>query len=490
MSLGAKGKIPTNGLVMLLDAANPKSFQGEPTTNIINSATDSYPRVGNGWGTYNTNQYNNGTYFSIGTVSAVTNNEVTMSAAHPLRTYDVVRPQTSGGGLSAGTDYYIKKTSSTTFTVHQYDYTQDGSKGFEVLRPIRNDTRISINSTSFPTMWWGYPHLPNSGLIKTIIPNAFNGHECLRLNWYRPDGVVDGMAYGVTPTVVSGSSYTYSWYHRAANSTAESSYGYTTIYYTGNTSSDTIGYYYPKQGWRRFSATLTAPANGAIYLYWWPSAASMSVDISEIQIESKSYATAYTPTTRGTTWTDSSWNGNNGTLVNGPTYNTAGRGSVYTDGSSTYINASPTIGTEMTIGFWINASNYNGKIPISIDGTNYSSGPNIYFTGNIIAWNTGDGGTNAFANSSYPSTNAWHFVVVTNSSSANTAKLYIDGAYVGAASYLNTTASGTNSLWIGRFHGDTNYNINAYFGVIYLYNRALTATEISDFYKSTLPRYT
>jgi hypothetical protein len=63
-------------------------------TNLIPSPTvNAYPTTGNGWGSYNTNQYGSGTYFSIGsTVNDVSNNVITMtSAIIPLRTYDVMQ---------------------------------------------------------------------------------------------------------------------------------------------------------------------------------------------------------------------------------------------------------------------------------------------------------------------------------------------------------------------------------------------------------------
>ena len=54
-------KTITDGLVVALDAANLKSFFGEQTTNLYTGDTNSFPKVGNGFGTYNTNQYNNNT---------------------------------------------------------------------------------------------------------------------------------------------------------------------------------------------------------------------------------------------------------------------------------------------------------------------------------------------------------------------------------------------------------------------------------------------
>jgi len=155
MSSRYGGKIVTDGLVLCLDAHDAKSYAGEPTNNIQPNDASSRFTSSNSWGTFNTNQYNSGQYFSIGTISSVSNNIVTTSSNHPFRTFDAVRPQTTGGGVTAGTDYFIKKLSDTTFTIHAYNSSQDGTQGYirsdgyhQVHESIATDTRISINSTN------------------------------------------------------------------------------------------------------------------------------------------------------------------------------------------------------------------------------------------------------------------------------------------------------------------------------------------------------
>ena len=52
----------------------------------------------------------------------------------------------------------------------------------------------------------------------------------------------------------------------------------------------------------------------------------------------------------GTTWTDLSKNKNNGTLTNGPTFDSANGGSIVLDGTNDYISAStPTIVTRLLL---------------------------------------------------------------------------------------------------------------------------------------------
>ena len=157
------------------------------------------------------------------------------------------------------------------------------------------------------------------------------------------------------------------------------------------------------------------------------------------------------------------------------------------DGTNNYTNSSVTLGANCTIEIIIQSSNYSGnRIPISLNGDNYSSGPNLYFTNNIIAWNTGNGDANPFSNSYYPNSN-YHHLIVTNIS-GGVAVLYIDGNLVGTATSLNATTTGTNNLYIGKYH-DGGYNISAKIPITKIYNRALSAAEIQQNYRHYKTRF-
>jgi hypothetical protein len=268
----------------------------EATTNIIpNSSVNSYPITGNAWGTYNTNQYNNNVYFSIGTIDNITDNIVTLATvSHAIYTYDVLRPQTTGGGVVAGTNYFIKKLSTNSFTIHAYDNSQDGSKGYTVHNNIKNDVRITLTSTDFPTMWIGTAHVPNSALVKEIIPKGFKGiHDCIRCHGeHKPEGEQDYMAYGVNPQVTSGVTYCISFWTRAVTTSTIGKSINLTAYTNANwTLTRTEGMYtYTDLEWHKCTFRGVAPNTGGTGLYF-PFGKCGTIDIAEIQVEAKSYST-------------------------------------------------------------------------------------------------------------------------------------------------------------------------------------------------------
>ena len=514
--------IKEDGLVLALDGANYKSFKGEATTNLIPSPTvNAYPTTGNGWGTYNTNQYGSGTYFSIGTVNDVTNNIITMTSAHSLRTYDVMNPQTTGGGVTAGTNYFIKKVSSTSFTLHAYNGSEDGSQGYinpstgnhKVYDSIANDTRISVNSTSFPTMWYGYAHQPNSGLVKELRYGEFNAipnlpaNDCIRLHYIRTDDVKDGMAYGVDCVVTPSSPVTVSFYTRSANANAVGKVVQYYIYnYIGGNATAyswnfTLG---PVGVWQRQTFTYT-PANQVMISYWFPqSSGTYAWDWSCMQVEQKSYVTNFVAGTRGTTvstgggWADLTGIGNNGTLVNGVRESSDNLGALVFDGTNDYIssNSGLTNNSDFSVSFWIKYQDSlvsNRGLISSWDTSWNGFGIAAASSSGIRSWtnNGAGGGMNWDALSTIQ--NRWAHLTLTYTFSDKTQRGYINAVFKNSESFGSTISHSTLQIGRGGQTSSTQLGLypyaNCLISNVQAYNRALTAAEISQNFNANRSRY-
>lgn len=514
MALNHSPKIVTDGLVLYYDMTNGKSFKGGPVTNLLPSPSiNGYPTIGNGWSTYNTNQYNGATYFSIGTISSVSSNIVTTSTAHPLRSYDVVTPQTTGGGVTAGTNYLVKKLSSTTFSLHTWNSSQDGSQGYinpatgthKVYDDFANNVQISINVTSFPTMWWGPPHLPNSGLVKEIITGGFNGKvgitatDCVRLHFIRPDNVTDGMAYGPDAPVTPGVAHTVSFWTRSVTASAVGNYLAYQIYNYGTTPA--TGYYYnavlgPVGVWTKHQLTFT-PANQTCISYWFPNTGSMKCDVANIQFETGSVANNFTPGTRSTVQAIVDIAGNNTltasslTYANDETFSFNGSNSVIYGGASTNYLPMP----NFTLECWHKCTGItSGNSTSSPWGLTYGITGNIYSDGstNYRTYNSDTSSTfSSISSTGINLIGAWHHVVYVVGTT--TTYLYIDGI-LNASSSNSGTWSGTNTwaamqLQIGNNPNNIGYNFLGSIGVAKIYNRALSATEVKQNFQALRGRY-
>ena len=186
----------------------------------------------------------------------------------------------------------------------------------------------------------------------------------------------------------------------------------------------------------------------------------------------------------GTTWTDLSGRGNNGTLVNGPIYNSSNGGSLVFDGSNDYVNAPLTKSASCTFSCWARTTTL-ATYPMLFNAGPNGSGPDLFFYNGKISWNTwnGDGNPLSTTPTSVTDGNYHHYVVV-NDALSNT-KLYYDGVLLGTATY-RTAANNTN-LTIG---GNTfTYMWNGNISNFTIHNRALTAAEIQQNYNATKNRF-
>lgn len=502
-----------------------KSFRGEATTNLYSSvgggALNTYPSAGNSWGTYRDSLYNGGAFASIGTIASVSGNVVTVSSPtayfNGFATFDVIRPQTSGGGLTANTDYYFKRLSSTTFTLHQYDSTDNASKTPEqILTYINSDTRIAVNATSFPTVWWGAPHLPNVALIKTAITNGFafdnRLHDCLRLNWFRNDRT-DGMAYGVQPAYIGNTQYTFSCYVRASSQNAIGGQIYFNVYFSGNATSIN-GFYSPTltSNWQKWTQTFTTSATGGVLItYIYPALNSYpgTVDIAELQVEQKTYASEFTPTSRsantvagGGGLLDLSGNNVNADLTN-VAFDSAGY--YFTTAGSNYINTGITTlpsNTQLTIDVWTKpTSTTQAKTLVSKWGSSGQSNfcfllfLNFFAQGNIYFLVGDSAGTN-YSTHSIPhnlSTSAYsNFTVVYDNGLVS---WYRNGVFIQTDTNGNKPLkSVTTAITIGADYdgGNPDTLTRNYDGTIpnvRLYSRPLTAAEVLQNFNATRKTY-
>jgi len=500
-----------------------KSFRGEATTNLYSTvgggSLNTYPSAGNSWGTYRDSLYNGGAFGSVGTIASVSGNVVTVSSPtayfNSFATFDVITPQTTGGGLTANVNYYFKRLSSTTFTLHQYDGTENASKTPEqVLTYINSDTRISVNATSFPTMWWGPPHVPNCALIKTAITNGFafdnRLHDCLRLNWFRSDRS-DGMAYGVQPAYTANTQYAFSVYIRASSQNAIGGTVGISAYQTGTATYPTItGAASPALtfNWQKWTGTFTSSATGgSFFFYFFPSIATLpaTVDIAELQLEQKSYATEFTPTSRsantvagGGGLLDMSGNGYNIDLTSS---------AIAFDSGGYYFNANAQgalttpVANSVLDGLSNNSHTYEcwfkllGTPPGLYSG--YFFGRQGYHSGlshrvatpNIIDTTTWYNDVTATGMSTTLSLNTWYHGVFINDAENSIAKLYINGSLSTSQSLtkqLRQYAS-TTPYYIGA--ASTDYASNSIVSTARAYNRALTAAEILQNFNATRKIY-
>lgn len=198
-----------------------------------------------------------------------------------------------------------------------------------------------------------------------------------------------------------------------------------------------------------------------------------------------------------TTIYDLSGNNNTGSLVNGPTYTTNGKGGIVFDGVNDYVSVNNTStlrpSSEMTVIMWVKPTS------ITPNWVNLF-GQNPYTGGYLIFLETGGekiralqhiSGTEYRCNTVYKiSTNGYTHICFTFKT-GDAIRSYFNGV----ANMLKTLPAGTfeyntsNPFYIA---GPIQYGNSPYNGItsmLAIYNKALTPSEILQHYNSTKGRY-
>jgi hypothetical protein len=190
----------------------------------------------------------------------------------------------------------------------------------------------------------------------------------------------------------------------------------------------------------------------------------------------------------GTSWKDLSGNGNNGTLVNGPTYSSAGGGCIVSDGSDdgvTVVDSSNLDLTKFTLDGWVwfNQHKDYGSLLVKGPGGNGSLfNYCFFFYASTIICGFGDGGNFYAAPILAPPINTWHHIVGVYDSVA--ISFYLNGVLTQSIPVVATPYQNNNSLNIIQ----TEYPIDGKVSSAKVYNRALSASEVLQNYYAGLQK--
>jgi hypothetical protein len=210
---------------------------------------------------------------------------------------------------------------------------------------------------------------------------------------------------------------------------------------------------------------------------------------------------SYPATGVGTKWTDLTHtnNGvNNLILYSGPTYNYSNRGFLnfdgvndYAEGSCNSIITNPTLNNMIiSVNFWCNVKTSGSYYILSSGAQTTSSGIAFSYQAGTPFYSIN--GTNSglyryFNVSDFPLTTwiNWCF-----SSNGTTSILYKNGIQLSVDSFSSTSVGTSfNTISIGRPNGIGSYLSNMDFSSLSIYNRALSAAEVSQNFNALRGRF-
>jgi hypothetical protein len=180
----------------------------------------------------------------------------------------------------------------------------------------------------------------------------------------------------------------------------------------------------------------------------------------------------------GTTWNDLSGNGNNGTLINGPTFSGVNNGVIVFDGINDTISLQNTISlTDFTISFFeyllTGIDQSDGVVGLSGSGNDIN-----HFAGRLRYFGPGD----YIINSVTTLPNTWYHYAVSRSGTSYS--IHTNGIVTASSTGQPTPTFNISNI----ARGNAGF-LNGSIGLMTIYNRALTQQEIRQNFNATRGRF-
>ena len=192
----------------------------------------------------------------------------------------------------------------------------------------------------------------------------------------------------------------------------------------------------------------------------------------------------------GTTWTDLSGNSRDGTLTNGPTYDSADGGSIVFDGSNDLVQCSGSLTvTAATFVTWIKRNGNQGQY----DGILFSRGTNTtgmnFQSSNQLGYHWNDAFNTYSWQSGLTIPNAtWCMIAISVTNTAATAYLCQSSGTTTATNTVNHSSSNLNDIKLALDDAAARY-FNGNIAIAQLYNTALSAAQVSQNFQADRGRF-
>lgn len=243
--------------------------------------------------------------------------------------------------------------------------------------------------------------------------------------------------------------------------------------------------------WQRFSYSFTFSNANTRYIQFrldGPDTGGTGVNIwwDGLQVERASSATPFNPYYFGNTiWKDVSGNNRTATLTNGPLFNSTNKGVITFDGSDDYATTGvsgivPTSSAPYTVSVWLYRNTNNSSYRELLSQWTYANSGNSFYFG--------------FNNSDVRFTDNWTPITIAGAGNTgvwmnlvgvytlSNAYIYLNGS-LSATKGSGFTYTGTGPLIIARQGELSSEYFDGRIANILIYNRALSAAEISQNYE-------
>lgn len=201
----------------------------------------------------------------------------------------------------------------------------------------------------------------------------------------------------------------------------------------------------------------------------------------------------------GTTWTDLSGSGNNGTLTNGPTYSSENGGNIVFDGTDDFVSypSRLDVGNTFTLNFWIRPTTKTRQTIFS-NSYPYSTNKGFFMccpgnNANDMFLSLGQDQKVVISSAGSISNNTIQMITAVANGSSSLMRLYVNSREISSYATQNdaniTLQYDTGVFVTGKRDITSSDTLNSTVYNLSIYNRALTATEIQQNFNALRGRF-
>ena len=187
----------------------------------------------------------------------------------------------------------------------------------------------------------------------------------------------------------------------------------------------------------------------------------------------------------GTTWSDISRGGNNGVLINGPTFSSANGGSIVFDGVDDYVTVSPPLTgiTDFTLFTWFKTPSIATE-QFLYDCGYVTTGWVLEIYQSKLSYQVG----NTYLQSTTTLSSNQTYCGVISKAIGSSGSFYVNGVSAGPTIPNNSNIPNAD-IKMGIALSPTRYPFSGNLYSTQVYNRALSATEITQNFNATKTRF-
>lgn len=187
----------------------------------------------------------------------------------------------------------------------------------------------------------------------------------------------------------------------------------------------------------------------------------------------------------GTVWSDLSGNNITSSLTNGPSFSNSNRGIITFDGTNDFLANTSYTPAVNTVSIWLNLTSTQNGLIIGVGNNSYDSGQ---WSWSIFLYNGSfylRGNPGGFGTTFSAPVGEWINWTMIRNNGSNSCVFYKNGEFVGSSgdSTLTNTYTGFRITGAGGTYAAFRLS------TVWLYNRALSASEIRQNYTATKGRY-